>query len=173
MRSETPNMENRPLVDQLDAARFERVRAEVLARPSLFAKGGSVVAGWRRRGPARFGPYYRLAYRDQNRQRSIYLGRSAGLVAKVGQLLRQAQKAVARPVDEAGQVLRSVGELGLGRAWIVGLDHALDLPRPDRPLLRILVHHFDRELVAVDAIPQDGSESGFFVSLQEIGRAHV
>ena len=37
-----------------------------------------MVATWRRRGPQTkaFGPYYRLRYREDGRQRSVYLGRA-------------------------------------------------------------------------------------------------
>jgi muconolactone delta-isomerase len=86
-------VQNRPLVDQLDAARFERVRAELLARPAVFAASGCVVATWRQRHNRRFGPYYRLAFRLGNRQQSIYLGSSAELAAQVQQLLAERQKA--------------------------------------------------------------------------------
>jgi hypothetical protein len=48
--------------------------AILAARPDLFSRQGSVVASWRRRGTRTYGPYYRLAYRDAGRQKSIYLG---------------------------------------------------------------------------------------------------
>jgi hypothetical protein len=48
--------------------------AILAARPDLFSRQGSVVASWRRRGTRIYGPYYRLAYRDAGRQKSIYLG---------------------------------------------------------------------------------------------------
>ena len=49
--------------------------ALLAARPDIFARQGSVVATWRRRGTRTYGPYFRLAYRDSGRQTSIYLGR--------------------------------------------------------------------------------------------------
>ena len=70
-------------VDQKTAARFERVRAAVMAEPRRFARQGSVVASWRVYAGRRLGPYLRLAYREGRRQRSIYLGRCAELVRRV------------------------------------------------------------------------------------------
>ena len=70
-------MEKRRPVDQLPGHqenRFNRARTFILANPRLFATQGSVVATWRVRRGKRFGPYYRLAYRRDGRQRSIYLG---------------------------------------------------------------------------------------------------
>jgi len=40
-------MEKQPLDDQKIAARFERVNAQVLAHPALFASQGFVAATWR------------------------------------------------------------------------------------------------------------------------------
>jgi hypothetical protein len=45
--------------------------ALLAARPEVFARQGSVVASWRRRGTRTYGPYYRLIYREGGRQRSI------------------------------------------------------------------------------------------------------
>ncbi len=56
--------------------RYHRARTFVLANARLFATQGSIVATWRVRRGKRFGPYYRLAYRRNGRQRSIYLGPS-------------------------------------------------------------------------------------------------
>jgi hypothetical protein len=80
-------MEKMGFVDQKAAARFERVRTLVLAERLRFAAQGSVVAGWRVYGGRRLGPYFRLAYREGGRQRSIYLGRCAELARRVRELL--------------------------------------------------------------------------------------
>jgi hypothetical protein len=53
------------------------------ARPDIFARQGSVVPTWRRRGTRTYGPYYRLSYRDAGRQQSLYLGRAGELVQQV------------------------------------------------------------------------------------------
>ena len=79
-------------VDQKAAARFGRVRALVLAERGRLAVQGSVVAGWRIYGGRRLGPYFRLAYREGGRQRSIYLGRCAELARRVRELLAELQR---------------------------------------------------------------------------------
>ena len=69
-----PNNKKPGLNEPLD--RFDRAQTFILANPSLFAAQGSVVATWRVRAGKRFGPYFRLAYRRNGRQQSIYLGPS-------------------------------------------------------------------------------------------------
>ena len=59
--------------------------------PLRFARQGAVVATWRTHRGRRLGPYYRLAYREDNRQRSIYLGRQGPLVDQVRRLLGTCQ----------------------------------------------------------------------------------
>ena len=75
------------MVDQLDHAAIRLVSA----RRELFARQGSVVASYRYRTGRRFGPYYRLAYRDGGRQGSVYLGRAAAVVARVRHMLHDLQ----------------------------------------------------------------------------------
>jgi hypothetical protein len=58
----------------------------------VFARCGSVVASYRTRGTARFGPYFRVAYRLAGRQCSIYLGRCNQLADRARQLLTQLQQ---------------------------------------------------------------------------------
>ncbi|MFH1269080.1 MAG: hypothetical protein ABIK89_25415 [Planctomycetota bacterium] len=84
-------MEKARSVDQKSAARFERVEAQVLAAPGVFAVGGTVVSTWRTYRGRRLGPYFRLAYRKGGRQWSIYLGRSEGLARRVRDLLARLQ----------------------------------------------------------------------------------
>ena len=77
-------LENRQSADQHPHPAL----ALLAARPELFARQGSVVASWRRRGTKTYGPYYRLIYREEGRQRSLYLGGAGGLVEEVrGRLL--------------------------------------------------------------------------------------
>ena len=85
-------MEKPHLVDQKAAARFERVRSELLAHRLLFATQGTVVSGWRTYRGRRLGPYFRVAYRDGGRQRSIYLGRCMELARRVRELLARLQR---------------------------------------------------------------------------------
>ena len=75
-------------VDQLDHAAIRLISA----RPDLFARQGSVAATWRRRDGKRFGPYYRLAYREDGRQCSVYLGRAGAVVERVRQMLHDLQQ---------------------------------------------------------------------------------
>jgi hypothetical protein len=53
----------------------ERAMAMIAARPEVFRRQGTVVASWRQRGEKTYGPYYRLCWREDGRQRSVYLGR--------------------------------------------------------------------------------------------------
>ena len=59
---------------------------------SLFDRVGSVVATYRSRDGRRFGPYYRLIYRQNQRQRSLYLGPSEQLAGQVRELLAELQQ---------------------------------------------------------------------------------
>ena len=69
-------------------------RALVLlaSRPELFAAQGHVAAGYRTRNGRKLGPYYRLAYRENGRQHSIYLGRPGELVDRVRRRLGELQR---------------------------------------------------------------------------------
>ena len=58
------------------------------AQPEFFARQGSVTASFRSDGRGgQWGPYYRLTYRVDGRQQSIYLGREGPVVAAVRQRL--------------------------------------------------------------------------------------
>jgi hypothetical protein len=128
----------------------------IAARRALFARQGSVVATWRRRGPAQklYGPYYSLIYREDGRQRSVYLGRVAALVQRVRGLLaalrkplvefrlferlrRQGQAALRAQKLRTAALLRPLGLRLKGfevRGWRVSFLRRLLPPR--RPLLR-------------------------------------
>ena len=58
----------------------------------VFARVGSVVASYRTRGTTRYGPYYRVAYRTDGKQRSIYLGRCKELANRARTFLAQLQQ---------------------------------------------------------------------------------
>ena len=60
--------------------------------PERFACQGSVVATWRTYRGRSLGPYYRLTWRENRRQRSLYLGRGGPLVDQVRGLLNEAQE---------------------------------------------------------------------------------
>jgi len=85
-------MEKWPFDDQKVAGRFERVRAQVLAHPALFANQGFVATTWRTHRGRRLGPYFRVSYRESGRQCSIYLGRSEQLADRVRGLLADVQQ---------------------------------------------------------------------------------
>ncbi len=59
--------------------------------PERFTRQGSVVAAWRNYGDRRLGPYYRLVWREDGRQRTLYLGRQSPLVDDVRHLLATIQ----------------------------------------------------------------------------------
>jgi hypothetical protein len=102
-------MENRKGADQHPHPAL----ALLAARPEQFARQGSVVASWRRRGTRTYGPYYRLIYREEGRQRSIYLGRAGGLVEAIcGRLLAlqaplRAHRAAERTRRHAAALVRA------------------------------------------------------------------
>ena len=64
----------------------------IAARPDIFARQGSVVATWRRRGTHTYGPYYRLGYRDGRRRHTVYLGRDGSLVDQIRRRLHVLQQ---------------------------------------------------------------------------------
>ena len=59
--------------------------------PERFTRQGSVAAAWRTYRGRRLGPYYRLVWREDGRQRTLYLGRQCPLVDEVRRLLAQIQ----------------------------------------------------------------------------------
>jgi hypothetical protein len=85
----TANLENSRPDAQLDHPAL----LLIAARPDLFARQGHVAATWRRRNALNkaFGPYYQLRYRQDGRQRAVYLGRDGQLVQKVRQELQKLQ----------------------------------------------------------------------------------
>jgi hypothetical protein len=83
-------------VDQLPPDQPPHPALQLLAaRPDLFRGQGSVVTTWRRRNGKTFGPYYRLSYREDGRQCSVYLGRAGALVEQVRRALQSLQQSIA------------------------------------------------------------------------------
>jgi hypothetical protein len=64
----------------------------IRALKSVFSRQGTVVASYRTYNGRKLGPYYRLAYRIEGRQRSIYLGKSKKILRQVRRLLEKLQK---------------------------------------------------------------------------------
>ena len=81
--------ENGDSVDQ----KAERALGLIAERPELFVRQGAVVATYRWYKGRRLGPYWRLAYREAGRQRSIYLGRMGEGVERVRQALARRRDA--------------------------------------------------------------------------------
>ena len=71
--------------------KYQAVCQWILVHNELLAKQGSVIETWRTYKSQKLGPYFRLAYRERGRQRSIYLGRSRELADQVRELLRECQ----------------------------------------------------------------------------------
>ena len=84
----TSKLEDAAIVDQ----KPHRALALVAAHSDLFARQGSVVQSWRHVDGKRYGPYYRLTYREDGRQRAVYLGRAGSLVEEVRQRLAALQR---------------------------------------------------------------------------------
>ena len=76
------------------SSRWARIRALLESRKPLLAKQGAIVASWRTHQGRRLGPYYRLAYREAGRQRSIYLGCAFDLVRRVQAKLADFQQSL-------------------------------------------------------------------------------
>ena len=96
-------MKNAKIDTQKIEARFEQVRATILAHAAFFADYGSVQATWRTYRGHRLGPYFRVGCRQRRgrhalgtgaapRPTSIYLGRSPELAARVRNLLDDLQQ---------------------------------------------------------------------------------
>jgi hypothetical protein len=67
---------------------YETIAAKIRANAQPIARQGVIVACSRNRGGRKFGPYFHLAYRDENgRQHSIYIGRCPDTVKRVQSLL--------------------------------------------------------------------------------------
>ena len=71
--------------------RRKRVLEFIQAHMEQLAQQGTVVASFRRRANQVKGPYYRLAFREGQRQRSMYLVNDEALVAEVRAALRRIQ----------------------------------------------------------------------------------
>ncbi len=70
--------------------------ARVMAHREVLACQGAVAETWRSYGGRKLGPYYRLAWLEDGRQRSIYLGASEELAQEVRRLLDEFQSRMGR-----------------------------------------------------------------------------
>ena len=72
--------------------RVDQVCGFVQGHLGVFSRQGAIVATWREHQGRKLGPYYRLAWREEGRQRSRYLGCSTWVVEKVRELLARVQQ---------------------------------------------------------------------------------
>jgi len=74
----------------------------IAEHPELFARQGSVAAAYRKVGHRTYGPYHRLSYRVDGRQRSVYIGRDPHQADAVRSALAtlQAQRRRQREFDK-------------------------------------------------------------------------
>jgi hypothetical protein len=86
------SLEKTGFVDQ----KIDEIRQLIESRPDVFLRQGSVVESWRDYGGKKLGPYFRLAYRNQGKQRSLYLGSSVRLANAVRSLLNVSHQARSR-----------------------------------------------------------------------------
>jgi len=108
-KCETPNRKQQRRFDQV----CELVRAQL----GLFSRQGAIVATWREHQGRRLGPYYRLAWREEGRQRSFYLGCSTWVVEKARELLARVQRELCQ-----GRVLRRLERTArAAMRWSMGL----------------------------------------------------
>jgi len=100
----TQKSENRKSVDQ----KREVILGLLAERSELFSRQGSVQRSWRWYKGTKLGPFFRLTYRDQGGQRTVYLGKDRALAEAVGNALRQLQAPThwVRHLDERLKQLR-------------------------------------------------------------------
>jgi hypothetical protein len=96
-------LENRSFVDQ----KLHAVWALLAAQPEIFSRQGTVRVSWRSHQGRQLGPYFRLVYRERDRQRALYLGSCAELAAQVRDALQVLQ--APRRRQRAWQVLWKKG----------------------------------------------------------------
>jgi hypothetical protein len=92
------------------AQKREAVMQWLADHGTALRRRGYVVQTWREYCGRRLGPYYRLRYREQGRERSVYLGRDAALAEDVHRRLRdmQAPRRAQREADRRYKAERAV-----------------------------------------------------------------
>jgi hypothetical protein len=91
--------------------RTEILKQVLSANSSLFKTQGAIVSGWRYRNGKRYGPYFRLGWRDDGRQKSFHLGSEGYLV----EFVRQYLSALREPRRRAQAVKRTICRLRAAR----------------------------------------------------------
>jgi hypothetical protein len=104
----TRNTEKSKSVAQNRPPREAAILKQVNELCRVLARQGGIVASWRSYRGQQIGPYYRLVYRADGRQRSIYLGRSGSLVERVRAIVRRCRQPLAerRQVAQLRQLAR-------------------------------------------------------------------
>ncbi len=136
-------MENRGSVDQKAQPARRRALDLVACHQKLLRTQGVVVGSYRLYRGRRLGPFFRVAFRVDGRQRSIYLGKDPALAEEVRGLLARLQaplerhRGLRRQRDAAKASLRrakirleqQLARVGLGlkgyevRGWRTAVGH--------------------------------------------------
>jgi hypothetical protein len=109
-------LENRDSVDQKTRAARRRALDLVARYEQLLRTQGAVVASYRLYRGRRLGPFFRVAFRVDGRQRSIYLGKDPALAEEVRGVLARLQAPLERRRGLKRQ--RDAAKAGLRRAKI-------------------------------------------------------
>ncbi|MBN2579095.1 MAG: hypothetical protein JXB10_08900 [Pirellulales bacterium] len=101
----------------------------VRALGTVLARQGAIVASWQTYRGRKLGPYYRLAYRAEGRQRSIYLGKSKTVLRQVRRLLKKIQEPIKtrRTLRRAHKAFQAVKKEQHARSRIALREAGLDL----------------------------------------------
>jgi hypothetical protein len=99
--------------DEKATARFVDLRSQILGRKELITRDASVVASWKTYRGKRFGPYYRVAYRENGVLRSIYIGRDEQLAKMASALIDELKQP--REEDRLIRRLRAAARASLRR----------------------------------------------------------
>jgi hypothetical protein len=112
-------------VDQKLVKRRDVLLAKIREAAPVLAATGSIVETWRTYQGRRLGPYYRLAYRESGRQKTIYVGKDAELVAAARSLLEELQvNERIRRTMERQQLAVRVGLRAAKAAWAQELQRS-------------------------------------------------
>ena len=97
------------IVDQKSWTRREVLLARLRQAAPALATAGTIVETWRTYRGRRLGPFFRVAYRESEIQKSIYVGNDPELVAAACELLGklQADERLRRAVARQRRAVRA------------------------------------------------------------------
>ena len=78
-------------VDQKSSMRRVQLLAKFRRAAPAVATAGSIVETWRTYRGRRLGPFFRIAFRESEMQKSIYIGNNPELIAAARELLAELQ----------------------------------------------------------------------------------